>query len=201
MTALSLPATAVPNAVDPYLVDFGGVLTPFLGGPSQRINRLGMRMAGRFSLPPKLYGTQGRVIVTQLMRAKAGTLIMPWPQPGLTIGSEGTPKVKVAVSGGTSLQIKGLPASKALVHGQYLSIVKAATGIRCLHALTADATANGSGDVTVSVWPPMRTSFAVNDVIEIAAPKIEGHVQVDELGWSISVDKMTAIAFTLVEAK
>src|SRR3546814_15841447 len=38
--------------------------------------------------------------------------------------------------------------------------------------------------VTASIFPPLRTSLSVNDVVEIAAPKIEGHVLPgEELSW------------------
>lgn len=194
----SLPSTAVPNAAEPFLLDFGGVLTPFGGGPSQRLNRLGLRLAGRFSLPPHIYGGDGMKIVSRLVQAKTDRLLMPWPQPGFDPGAEGTPKVKVAVFGGTTLQIKGLPASKQLKEGQFLSLVK---DRRYLHFFTDDFAADLSGDAVVNVWPPMRVAFAINDVIEIAVPKIEGHVPDEGFKWSLSVDRMVDIEFSIAEAK
>src|SRR5690606_6421862 len=100
---ISLPSTIVPRQVDPFLLDFGHVLTPPSGGPAQRINRLGLRIGGNFTIPPKLYRGEGRVLVSRLMQAKTDRLLLQWPQPGLVIGSEGTPRVRVAVSGGTTL--------------------------------------------------------------------------------------------------
>lgn len=195
----SLPLSAVPNAAEPFLVDFGGVLTPFGGGPSQRLNRLGLRLGGRFTLPPHIYGGDGMTIISRLVQAKTDRLILPWPQPGFEPGDEGVPKVKVAVSGGTTLQIKGLPAGKELFEGQFFSLVK---DRRYLHFFTAPGTADSSGDVTASVWPPMRIAFAVNDVVEIADPKIEGHVLPgEELKWGLSVDRMVDIQFSVAEAK
>jgi len=56
--------------------------------------------------------------------------------------------------------------------------------------------------VTVSVWPPMRAAFAVNDVVEIAQPKLEGHVLPgDELTWEMTINHMfEGISFSVVEA-
>jgi hypothetical protein len=201
MASILLPPGIVPNALTPFLRDWGGILEPFLGGAEQRINRPGMRLGGRFSIPPKVYATDGMMLISRLMQAKASRIIVDWPQPGFDPGDEGTPKVKVAVSGGTTLQIKGLPADKPLVEGQFLTIVKAATGRKYLHHLSAGAVVDGTGDATVGVWPPMRTNFAVNDVIQIANPQIEGHVQPgDELSWQLSVERLVDVAFTVSEA-
>jgi hypothetical protein len=199
MSAITLPDGVRPNLIEPFLLDFGTVLTPFGGGPAQRINRLGMRMGARITIAPRRYAATGMALVSRLMQARAGRLLVRWPQPGFTPGSEGTPRVKVAVSGGTTLQIKGLPAGKALVEGQALSVVK---DQRYMHFMAAPGTTNGSGDLVASVWPPMRRAFAVDDVIEIAAPMIEGHVQPgEELAWRIAVDKMIDVSFTVHETR
>lgn len=196
--AIDWPDTIIPASATPFLRDFGGVLTPFLGGPEQRINRLGMRLGLRVTLPPMSFEV-ARVAVSRLMQGKAQRMVMKWPLAGFTPGSPGTPLVRVLVNSGTTLQIKGLSASYAFREGQPISVV--AGGRRYVHLIVASASANGSGDTTVSVWPPIRAAFSVNDVVEIATPRIEGHVLPgDELSWQIGVDRAWSMDFNLVEA-
>src|SRR3546814_3601578 len=60
---------------------------------------------------------------------------------------------------------------------------------------TASVVASGTGTVTASIFPPLRTSLSVNDVVEIAAPKIEGLVLPgEELSWQLSLDHTTGIS-------
>src|SRR3546814_20685372 len=57
---------------------------------------------------------------------------------------------------------------------------------------TASVVASGTGTVSASIFPPLRTSLSVNDVVEIAAPKIEGHVLPgEELSWQLALDHTT----------
>src|SRR3546814_160979 len=106
MAVIVLPSDPAPNGATPMLRDFGGTLTPFLGGPEQRINRLGTRLGIRVSMPPMRNGDNGRIFVSRLLQAKQDRLLMDWPQPGFTIGAPGSPLVSTAASGGTALAIK-----------------------------------------------------------------------------------------------
>lgn len=198
---ITLPDPVKISDVEPFLRDFGGTLTPFLGGEEIRLNRLGMRLGGRFSIPPTIYATDGQRLVSRLLQAKASRLVVPWPQPGFDPGTLGTPLVQTAVAGGTSLQIKGLPSGKSLVEGQFLTLHRTADGRRYLHALTANSVANGAGIATVALFPPMRVSFAINDAIDLE-PSIEGHVLPgEELRWKISLAHHLAVEFSVVETK
>ena len=196
---ISLPDGVVANSAEPSLLDFGTLLTPFGGGPVQRLNRLGLRLAGRFTIPPTVYADKGMALISRLMQAKNDRLLIEFYQPGFDPGPVGTPLVRVAVSGGTTLQLKGLPAAKVMKEGQALSLVK---DRRYVHLVTAPGTANGSGDITLSVWPPMRVALSVNDAVEIAEPKMEGILQPgEELSWRLSVERLVAVSFTVAEGK
>ena len=66
---------------------------------------------------------------------------------------------------------------------------------------SADATVGAGGTVSAAIWPLLRSPLSVNDVVEIAAPKIEGLVSPgDELSWQISVDRLASFSFTVAEA-
>lgn len=200
MSAISI--SIAPSKASPFLIDKGGLQEPFLNGPVLRVNRLGLRLGARFVIPPKRYGTQGAALIADLIGAVQSGIIVPFPQPGITVGSESAPKVKTAVSGGTSLALKGLPAAKALGKGWMITInVASEGGQRYMHPLASAATADGSGDVTVTLAIPIRTAFAVNDVVEIAAPKLQGHLIDERLAWEMSVDRMLDVGFGVAESR
>lgn len=191
------PAPSEPS--EPFLRDFGGVLSPFLGGPEQRINRVGTRFGIRVTYPPLDAATDGMLFVARLMRAKLDRLVMRWPLDGFDPGSPGNPKVGAATAGGSVLPLKGLSAGYAVREGQWFSIVHA--GRRYLHLFVANGVADGSGNLSALIFPMLRTALSVDDVIEIAQPMIEGHVLPgDELKWQASLSRRLSLSFSVVEA-
>src|SRR3546814_1868617 len=71
-------------------------------------------------------------------------------------------------------------------------------GRRYVHMFTASVVASGTGTVTASIFPPLRTSLSVNYLFEIAAPKIEGHVLPGvELSFQLALYHTTVISFSL----
>lgn len=196
---ISLPSTPAPNGATPLLRDFGAVLTPFLGGPEQRINRVGTRFGLRVTMPPLPSADAGRVFVSRLLQARQQRLLMDWPLLAFDPGAVGTPQVNTAVAGGSAVSIKGLPAGYQAKEGQFLSFVCAAR--RYTHMFSGDGTANGAGVLAAGVFPPLRVALAVNDVVELAQPKIEGHVLPgDELAWEMALDLNIGLSFSVMEA-
>lgn len=120
--AVTLPTTPSPVSATLRMLDWGGNLTPILGGPVQRLNRLGSRHAVDIELPP-MTADDAMAWVQRLKRGKSETVRMAFPQPGFTPGAEGTPSIRAAAAGGTSISIRGVPQGHALVEGQSLSIV------------------------------------------------------------------------------
>jgi hypothetical protein len=192
--AVALPTDIAPIAYNPSLIDFGGELTPILGGPVQRINRLGDRWAVEVTLPP-LKGDEARIWISRLTHGRASSCLLPWPQP-IGVGGEGAPRVNGAGQAGKLLSIDGLPAGKVLPEGVFLSIVGA--NRRYLHQLIAERTANGSGEVTLAIEPALRISPSDNAVVELAAPMIDGLVQ-GGVAWSVDLAREHGLTFTLVE--
>jgi len=141
MALISLPSNLVPNGASPFLLDFGSVLTPYNGGPTQRINRLGMRIGARFSMPPLRSQDDGLVLISRLMQAKADRLLIDWPLLGFDPGPVGPPLVRAAGAGGTALHLKGLPAGKVLKEGRPVPVI---AGGRRSFPFSTGATAKGS---------------------------------------------------------
>ncbi len=199
MTIIALPLTPAPNGATPLLRDFGGVLTPFLGGPEQRINRVGTRFGIRVTMPPMESDEAGRRFVSKLLQARQGRALMKWPQLAFDPGATGNPLINAAVTGGSAIPIKGLPAGYAAKDGQFFSIIRA--GRRYVHMFTGDGAANGSGGLAAQIFPMLRTSLLVNDVIELAQPMIEGHVLPgEELAWEMSLERNIGLSFSIMEA-
>ena len=90
---MSVDLTALPIADrEPELLDFGGILTPPLGGPAQRIDRPGSRWAFDFVTPP-MSAVDVRKWSALLSRAKAVGGIVRITQPDVEVGNPGVPVV------------------------------------------------------------------------------------------------------------
>lgn len=193
---VELPTSPQPAGASPRLVDYGGDLTPFLGGSVQRIERLGSRWALDVTMPP-MTPEVARVWIARLVKAKRSSAVLAWPQPGIEIGDEGAPRVNGAGQGGTFLSVDGLPPSKAVKEGWFFSLI--AGGRRYVHQMSGDVNASAAGAAVLPLEPMLRISPADNAVLEIALPKIEGLVQGSELGWTIELAGTVGLSFTLVE--
>lgn len=198
MTVIVMPDWVVPNTAEPFLRDFGTVLTPFLGGPEQRINRLGTRFGVRYTLPPALTRSDALVIQSRLLRAREDRLRMEWLQPDFDAGTPGAARVAAATVSGMTVPFKSMTPGYSVKEGQFFNFVHA--GRRYLHIFAADGTVEADGTLQAIIWPMLRTSLSNNDVIEIAPPMIEGLVSKgDELSWQISVDRLASFSFSLSE--
>jgi hypothetical protein len=196
---IALPLDPYPNGATPMLRDFGGVLSPFLGGPEIRINRVGTRFGITVTMPPLPSGSTGRVFVSRLLQARQERVLMPWPLLDFDPGVVGTPLINTAVASGSSISIKGLPANYSAKEGQFFSVIR--SGRRYVHMFTADTTASGAGVLAINIFPPLRTSLAVNDVVEMTQPMIEGHVLPgNEVTWEMALDRNIGLSFSVLEA-
>jgi hypothetical protein len=194
--AITLPDTPSWASATPTLLDFGAVLEPGLGGPSQYVGRLGDRFEVAVQMPP-MEAEVARVFISRLAQAKKSSLLMPFPNAGIVVGAEGAPRVNGAGQAGTLLALDGLPANKALKEGWPLSIIVA--GRRYVHLIAGDTAANAGGEAVLPLEPMLRVSPSDNAVVELAVPMIEGFVQGDGLPWSIDVAAHVGLSFTVRE--
>jgi hypothetical protein len=183
----------------PRYLDYGGELVPALGGPIQRINRLGNRFALQVHLKTVPEEPDGRIIAQMLRLAKQQGAMFRWPQPGLQIGAPGSPVVDGAVSGGTSLPIRGATPHYAIRFGQAVSIIHG--GRRYLATATAPTIVGADGRATVPIDPMLRTALSDGDTVEIAKPMIEGLLDSGDLEWEIMGSPFSSYSFTIREQK
>lgn len=116
----------------------------------------------------KLQGTAGRFYLGNLgHRVPRGTAL-------------GTPLVKGASQTGTSLATDGWTAGATLLAGDFIGY-GAGTELRMV---VADATADGSGNMTITLDENIRVSPSDNSAIVTAAPTCVMRLAGDEQAWT-----------------
>lgn len=194
---IELPDWAVPNAATPSYVDFGGFLTPGLGGEVQRLDRMGNRWRLAGSFPPMPSKDKGRILVSRLIRGKTEGLRMEFPLLSFKPGSPGSPRVNGAGQSGRSLVIDGLTPHYLVREGQWFSLLH--DGRHYLHNVDAGVEANASGQAELSISPMLRVEPDDNDEVHLAKPMIEGFIMSEEWSWAMSLDHNLAIEFEIAE--
>lgn len=195
---LTLPSTPAPNGATPALVDRGGVLR---GASALRVNRLGSHYRIAVTYPPLNDADLARVFVSRLIRAKREGLRLNYPLLDVDQSACGN---GVIVDGagqtGAALKVRGLPAGVTVCEGFWLS-VQSTSGQHYLHNSGSNAVAGSDGRATINVGDTMlRRAFADGAHVHLTQPLIEGLVDGSEFAWGLSVDRNTAIEFTIEEA-
>lgn len=197
MASILLPTSPGPRAAKMNLMSFGTILTPFLGGPTQRINRLGTRWSMLVSMPPLMADPDGRVWANALAQAVEAGAVMPIVQD-IDTGSPGAPVVSANVANGSVLPLSGMTPGYQLREGQFVSIIHG--GRRYVYAIREAVTVGVGGTVSASIFPLLRTALSTGDVVEIATPMIEGWID-SAFGWDVLQTPMIQIPdFTIFEA-
>lgn len=179
---VALPTNRPPRTANMRPLDFGAWQTPTGPGAAQRLERLGSRFALDIVTGQLRWIEDRRAWISALLRGVSDTVLYPVPQPGLVIGNPGSPRVNGGGQAGQSLTLAGFAAGYVVRDAQMCSIIIG--GQRFLYAATADAAADGAGNIVVPVWPPIRRSPNANDVCEFAVPIIEGALSGNEKGWT-----------------
>jgi len=191
--AITLPPLPRPWRASPTLVDFGADLTPPLGGPIQRVTRLGSRF--KLTLDPADYGLITKTYASNLLaallkaRATGQTVILPFPQMGASRANDVapanalTPLVDGAGQSGTVLNVRGLAVGAQLLAGQFGSVT--VSGRSYLYVLTDSVTANALGKAALNIAPMLRASPADGAAMSFASPQIEGWLSGMEQSWSV----------------
>lgn len=154
------------------LLDPGGAAEGSLGGPSDIIQRPGIRYAVQYTLPALRSADDARQLQMQLEQGARDDVSYPWPLD-IAPGVAGTPVVNGSTAPGNSIPIRGLLPNFQFRIGQPIAVVLA-DGSGFVHRATAATIANSSGQATVPVFPLTRTTFADASTVEIERPRIRG---------------------------
>lgn len=195
---IQLPACPAIQEAVPRYVSFGVDQTPTLGGPQSRILRMGDRWAIDVVTGAAEYAEHGMVYLSRLVRGLKDTVLLAFPEPGVTPRSYGAPVVASAGAAGTTLPLGGLIPGDVIKEGKFLSVIVG--GQRYLYqAAVADVVVSGAGTVDLQVEPMLRAQPAVGAVVEIEKPMIEGFVQGNEQSWNVSRSKYLPFRFSIME--
>lgn len=196
--AIILPTSPAPRTMVPRVIQAGFENSPEWGGPDQRGERMGDRYAFDVTLPPQRYLD---ALDWGDINRWGDTCVLSIRQPGLDTGAPGSPLVNGAGQLGTTLVLDGFTPNYVMRKYQWLTVI---TGSRryCYRA-AAQTIANGGGQMSLPLATMIRVSPADNAVVEIADPKVEGFVTVDENAWTISAEDggLVRLKFTIREVE
>jgi len=151
----------------------------------------GQRWLASVDLPPmERYEAEEWVAFLLALNGREGTFLMGDPSGetarGTASGNPGTPQVDGNGQVGGTLAVKGGPINETgwLLKGDYIQLGSGSTS-RLFKVLT-DADTNGSGQVTLDVWPKVkRAAPADTDAITVADCKTTWRLSSSRSNWSI----------------
>lgn len=135
------------------------------------------------------------------LRGQLGTFLMGDPMGATARGvATGTPLVNGASQTGGSLVIDGATNSTTgwLKAGDYIQL--GSNGSSTLHKVLADANSDGSGNVTLDIWPHIRVSPADNATVTVSNAKGLFRLSSNEQAFSINESAIYGMTFGAMEA-
>lgn len=186
--AIVLPPIPIGSSTSVSLKSSSIDQTPPLGGPVQRVSRLGDRWTYEVQCRP-MQARQAGPFVATLLQGLSSKVLCPLQISGFNLSSFSD---GIATSGaGKSLVHTGGGATKFA--GQYFSLVK--DGVRYLHMITGV-----TGD-RLNFIPALKVAITGNEVLEFGEPKIEGFLEGGEQSWTIGLVQNLGLSFRINEAQ
>lgn len=198
MTAISFPDKPGLKGGSPALLDWGGALTPALGGPTQTLLRLGTRFTADYQVPKMWAQPWGRLWVSRLLQAKLAGGMLPIFQDGFDVGAPGAPVVDGASQSGSSIALRGLTPHYASREGQFFNLIHGDR--RYLHMVTGQVIADSAGKVTLPILPMLRIIPGDGDACDFARPMLQGSISGNQAKWTVNIEQTVDIGtITLTE--
>ena len=147
---------------------------------------------------------EGVIAFLAKLNGREGTFLMGDPDGktprGAAAQAPGTPLVKGAGQSGTTLVIDGAPAGTSgyFRAGDYVSLGSGLT--TRLYKVLEDADSDGSGTVTLTLWPSLRASPADNAPVVVSNTLGLWRLASDERAWEADAARLYGIGFTALEA-
>jgi hypothetical protein len=135
------------------------------------------------------------------LRGQLGTFLLGDPNGATARGAAtGTPLVNGASQTGGSLVVDGAATSVTgwLKAGDYIQL--GTNGSSRLHKVLTDANSDGSGNVTLDIWPHIRIAPADNATVAVSSAKGLFRLSSNEQAWSINEAAIYGITFSAMEA-
>ena len=194
-----MPDCPAPTDVTYTLISKATEMSGPLGGPTQRVLRIGSRFKLDFEFGPMSYG-DARQWVVRLNRAEAAPIQIAFPQRGLNPGFPGLMVVDgsapAPINSGGQLGVKSGTPGFELFDGQFFHVLSG--GRLWLHQMVGDTTLDANGDATLGVVPALRFVPEDGDAFQWVTPKMEGFVTMG-WNWSIAWINRIGLKFSVTE--
>jgi len=135
------------------------------------------------------------------LRGQLGTFLMGDPMGATARGvATGTPLVNGADQTGGSLVLDGATNNTSgwLKAGDYIQLGSGSSAR--LHKVLADANSDGSGNVTLDIWPHIRVAPADNATVTVSDAKGLFRLASNDQGFSINESAIYGMTFSAMEA-
>lgn len=152
------------------------------------------------TLPPmeRAEAAEWQAFFTSL-RGQYGTFVMGDPAASTPRGTASSASVDAAGSiGDTSIAMKSMGSGNTLLKGDYFQLGSGAS--TRLYQVVEDATADGTGDATVTFEPPLKVAANVDDTVTLTNPKGLWRLSANDPGWDIDVGPFWKFTFACTEA-
>ncbi len=187
--ATVIPSNFVAASTEITLKSSATQHNPTLGGPSQRIARMGDRWSYKVDVAP-MRTRQAGPFVTALLAGLSEKVLIEVRQTGVDLTAYSSGTVTGAASGRTLVHSGGGPTKFV---GQFFSVVK--NGVRYLHQITAVA---GS---TLTFLPMLKVGLTGGETLEFGSPKLEGFIDGNSQSWTVGRVANLGTSFVVVEAQ
>lgn len=178
----------IPNMMD---------LKPTMGGPTQRIGRLGDRYSVAVTARSMTY-SQGLAFIASLNQGFSDSVVATLPQSDSAyFGSPGTPVINGGSQSGKTIIMRGFSAGYVAQNGQMFSI--SSNGFHCLYQVTSTETADSFGNLTLPINPMLKIPPNDGDTCEFATPKIQGFLDGNQQAWTLNMAQGVGLNFSITE--
>lgn len=198
---LSLPSHKKPANITFRAVNTVGITQSPFTYAQQAVAHSGQRWECDVTLPQMSRADAEQWIAFLVsLRGQFGTFTLGDPTGASPRGSAGgTPLVNGASQTGGTLNIDGCTASQTgwLKAGDYIQLGTAGTAT--LHKVLADADSNGSGEVSLDIWPYIRTAPADNASVTLTNTVGRFRLASNQQNWNINEASIFGMTFGGVE--
>lgn len=204
--AISYPLT-LPSHTGIAQINFRAIntvgmsMSPFTYA-QQVVAHSGQRWEADITLPPmKRADAEQWIAWLVSLRGQLGTFTLGDPTGATPRGSAGgTPVVNGADQVGGTLAIDGCTASQTgwLKAGDYIQLGSGTTAT--LHKVLQDANSDGSGNVSLDIWPYIRSAPTDGSTVVTSNTVGKFRLASNEQNWSINEASIYGMTFGAVEA-
>jgi hypothetical protein len=195
---VALPASPVPSSIEFTANDIvASNISPFTG-QQQVLDWQAGWLEASVMMPP-MPEAQAKAWTAFFLQVRGQACVFPLGvpnPPGIVITPAGSPVVNGANQTGYSLLTRGWTASAANVldPGDWFQV-----GSR-LHQNLDAANADGSGDATLNIWPPLRESPADGTALVLSNPVGLWRLKSNDRKFSINIARIYGFQFEIREA-